>query len=121
MPYYSIIGSKVHKKFDRVVCRAVPCRAPTIHKKKTLFLDAPQHLYNCVCPSVRRSFPPSQLAKSTKSRNNTTSKQPRLNDKSGNKQNSISIIIVIIIIVIIVVVKATLSSCRCHVIVIKYN
>ena len=70
-----------------------------------------------VCPSV----PPSQLAKSAMSRNNTTSKQPRLNDKSGNKQNSISIIVVITIIVIIVVVKATLSSRRRQVIVVKYN
>ena len=63
-----------------------------------------------VCPSVRPSVGPEQLAKLTMS---FVSKQPRLNDKSGNKQNSIFIIIIIIIIIIVVVVvvKATLSSC----------
>ena len=89
-----LITASLVPKFTKslIAWFAVPFRA--VHllyiRKKTLFLDAPQHLYNCVCPSVRRSFPPSQLAKSTMSRNNTTTKQPRRNDKSGNKQNSIS-------------------------------
>ena len=76
-------------------------------------------LYNSLCLSVCRSVAPSQVAKSTMLFVSLTKTQPRLNDKSGNKQNSISVIVIVII---IVVLKATLSSLRRRqVVVVKYN